>query len=78
MMILKFILFLFIAMFILALVIAYSFINKVRETTRRFQERQNRTKTTVGGNVIYDRRTPEQSQKRIIPDDEGEYVDYEE
>lgn len=78
MVILKFILFLFIAMFILALVIAYSFINKVRETTRRFQERQNRTKTTVGGNVIYDRRTPVQSQKRIIPDDEGEYVDYEE
>lgn len=78
MVLLKFILLLFVFLFIAAVVTLYSFINKVRNTARRFQERQDRHKTTIDGNTIYDRRSPEQSSKRIIPDDEGEYVAYEE
>ena len=75
---LKFILFLFIAALVLLLVIAFSFYNTLRKASRRFQREQTKRQTEVNGNVIYDNRTPEQAQQQIIPDDEGEYVEYEE
>lgn len=75
---LKFILFLFIAALVLLLVIAFSFYNTLRKASRRFQREQTKRQTEVNGNVIYDNRTPQQAQQQIIPDDEGEYVDYEE
>lgn len=75
---LKFILFLFIAALVLLLVIAFSFYNTLRKASRRFQREQPKRQTEVNGNVIYDNRTPEQAQQQIIPDGEGEYVEYEE
>lgn len=75
---LKFILFLFIAALVLLLVIAFSFYNTLRKASRRFQREQTKRQTEVNGNVIYDNRSPEQAQQQIIPDDEGEYVEYEE
>ncbi|MBQ6680939.1 MAG: DUF4834 family protein [Prevotella sp.] len=75
---LKFILFLFIAALVLLLVIAFSFYNTLRKASRRFQREQTKRQTEVNGNVIYDNRTPQQTQQQIIPDDEGEYVEYEE
>jgi CHASE3 domain sensor protein len=75
---LKFILFLFIAALVLLLVIAFSFYNTLRKASRRFQREQTKRQTEVNGNVIYDNRTPQQAQQQIIPDDEGEYVEYEE
>ena len=78
MVVLKFIFFLFAALFIVGVATLYSFINKVRNTARRYQERQDKRKNTIDGNTIYDHRSPEQSSKRIIPDNEGEYVAYEE
>lgn len=75
---LKFILFLFIAALVLLLVIAFSFYNTLRKASRRFQREQSKRQTEVNGNVIYDNRTPQQAQQQIIPDDEGEYVEYEE
>jgi CHASE3 domain sensor protein len=75
---LKFILFLFIAALVLLLLIAFSFYNTLRKASRRFQREQTKRQTEVNGNVIYDNRTPQQAQQQIIPDDEGEYVEYEE
>lgn len=75
---LKFILFLFIAALVLLLVIVFSFYNTLRKASRRFQREQPKRQTEVNGNVIYDNRTPQQAQQQIIPDDEGEYVEYEE
>lgn len=75
---LKFILFIFIAALVLLLVIAFYFYNILRKASHRFQRDQKQRQTEVNGNVIYDNRTPQQAQQQIIPDDEGEYVDYEE
>lgn len=80
MVLLKFILIIFLVGFLMLIAIGYTFLRKVKSTARRFQQRQQEAsrKTKVNGNVIYDSRSPEVSQQRIIPDDEGEYVDYEE
>lgn len=78
MFLLKFILFIFIVGFIMAIIIAYTFFKQIKNSTRRFQQHQDHQQTKVNGNVIIDRRSPEDSQKKIIPDDEGEYIDYEE
>lgn len=75
---LKFILFIFIAAFVLLLIIAFSFYNTIRKATRHFQERQPKNQTKVNGNVIIDQRSPEETNKKIIGDDEGEYVEFEE
>jgi CHASE3 domain sensor protein len=48
---LKFILFIFIAAFVLLLFIAFSFYNTIRKATRHFQERQPKNQTKVNGNV---------------------------
>lgn len=74
----KFILFIFIAALILLLFIAFSFYNTIRKASHRFQERQPQNQTKVNGNVIIDQRSPEETSKKIISDDEGEYVDFEE
>ena len=75
---LKFIFVFFLVTFILLLVTAYTFFRKIINSAKRFQQRENTHQTKVNGNVLYDSRSPEESQKRIIPDDEGEYIDYEE
>ena len=44
----------------------------------RFRERPQQREAKVGDNVIIDRRTPEETNKKIIPENEGEYVDFKE
>lgn len=83
---LKMILFLFIAAVFFILLSGYSFIKHLLRNIRQSQEQRDRRngtsqsghRTTVGGNVIIDRRDPKETTRKIIPDDEGEYVDYEE
>ena len=43
---------------------------------RRFREQSGNRQEHIDGNVIIDRRTSEQANKKIIPRDEGEYVEY--
>ncbi|MBQ7422313.1 MAG: DUF4834 family protein [Prevotella sp.] len=78
MFLLKFILLIFIAIFIVLIYTAYNFFNQVRNATKRFREQQPSQQTKVNGNAIIDHRSPEETQKKIIPDDEGEYIDFEE
>ena len=48
-------------------------VKEVKEQKRQYEER---TQYESQGNVKYKR--TEQNKKKIIPEDEGEYVDYEE
>ena len=79
MILLKSLLIVFILGLVVILWMALSFYWQIRKATKQF--RQHTTKKShrnADGNVIYDRRTPEQAKQQIIPDDEGEYVDFEE
>ncbi len=77
--------------FILALVviawIAYKFFKQLHRVARRFQPRDNdyngqartsshRAMRQADGNTIVDQRSDKQRNKKIIKDDEGEYIDY--
>ncbi|MBO4660745.1 MAG: DUF4834 family protein [Prevotella sp.] len=82
MFLLKFVLFIFIVGFFAVLITAWSFYNKVRDVSNRFRQQHTRQQTsrhtTVDGNVIIDQRSPDKANKKIIEDNEGEYVEYEE
>ena len=79
MFLLKFILFIFVVGIVAILWMALSFYWQVRKATKQFrQHTKKKSHRNADGNVIYDRRTPEQAKQQIIPDDEGEYVDFEE
>ncbi len=79
MFLLKFILFIFIVGLVAILWVALSFYWKIRKATKNFrQQTKRKSHRNADGNIIYDHRTPAQTQKQIIPDDEGEYVEYEE
>lgn len=94
MLLIKFILFFFIFSLIMGAVVIVSIVRKFRNATRQFQNQMNgnngawsaRDPFSTGKNRnsspteegVIDNRTPEQSSKKIIPKDEGEYVDFEE
>lgn len=79
MFLLKFILFVFIVGLVAILWMLLLFYWKVRKATKQFRQRTKREpQPNADGNIIYDRRTPEQAKQQIISDDEGEYVDFEE
>lgn len=79
MFLLKFILFIFIVGLVAILWMALTFYWQVRKATKQFrQQKTKKSHRNADGNIIYDHRTPAQAQKQIIPDDEGEYVEYEE
>lgn len=79
MFLLKFILFIFIVGLVAILWMVWTFYWQVRKATKQFrQQKTKKSHRNADGNVIYDRRTPEQAKQQIIPDDEGEYVDFEE
>ena len=79
MFLLKFILFIFIVGIVAILWMSLTFYWQVRKATKQFRQRtKSKPHRNADGNVIYDRRTPEQAKQQIIPDDEGEYVEYEE
>lgn len=83
---LKFILLFLFAIVIIGLVMGYSFLRQLYRNIRRFQGKDGtyngtssqKNHTTADGNVVIDRRSSLETSRKIIPDDEGEYVDYEE
>lgn len=85
MFILKFLLFIFLGLFVVGILIIFFFINSVRRMKQQFNDlsRQHRSETanqetnTVEERVE-DHRDCRQVNRRIIADDEGEYVDFEE
>ena len=74
---LTFIICIFLAIIIVKAVAALSFYRQLRNAARRFRPKDSENRTKVGGNVVIDKRTAKARNKKIIPDDEGEYVDYE-
>ena len=76
MIILKFLFLLFIFGLIAIVVFLLSVWQQVKNGFRRFREQDSQQQTHVDGNVVIDRRSPEDVSKKIIPKDEGEYVDY--
>ncbi len=50
----------------------------VRIFTKRFKQQKQTRQQSVDGNIVIDHRDPQQANKKIIPKDEGEYVDFEE
>ena len=84
MFILKFLLVLFIAFIVLVGALVWRLFSSVNNARKQFQEmgRRNRagyqTQNANGEQeVIVDQRPPEEVNRKIIPDNEGEYVDYE-
>lgn len=83
----KFILLLFVAALAVIILIAYSFYKQLHRVTRRFRpedmegdgQRPNgsaQRTTHVDGNTIVDNRSEKERNKKVIKDNEGEYVDY--
>lgn len=82
---LQFLLFIVLAMLLMGGIFAYRIFRQVRSATKHFrrpfeeQRDASRKQTTFAdGSSITDTRTPEQANQKIIPQDEGEYVDYHE
>ena len=50
----------------------------LRNFTKRFKQQKESKQQSVDGNVVIDRRAPSEINKKIIPQDEGEYVEFEE
>lgn len=78
MIILKFLFFLLIFGIIAIAIFLLSVWQQVKSGYHRFREQGSQQQTNVDGNVVIDRRSPEDASKKIIPKDEGEYVDFSE
>lgn len=81
---LKFLLIIFIIGFVAAIYIAVKFFKSVSNATKQFRDtagrRQRHMQSGTYGNQegVVDHRNPTQAGHKIIPGDEGEYVDFEE
>ena len=78
MIILKFLIFLFIFGLVAIAIFLLSVWQQVKSGYRRFREQGSQQQQHVDENVVIDRRSPEDASKKIIPKDEGEYVDFSE
>lgn len=88
----KFIFLLFVLALVAIALIAYKFYKQLHRVVRRFQPEDNdfqgqqggyqdqqssaRTSRQTDGNTILDSRSEEQRAKKVIKDNEGEYIDY--
>ncbi len=88
----KFIFLLFVLALAAIALIAYKFYKQLHRVVRRFQPEDNdfqgqqgdyqdqqssaRTSRQADGNTIVDSRSEEQRAKKVIKDNEGEYIDY--
>lgn len=81
----KFIFLLFVLALVAIALIAYKFYKQLHRVARRFQPEDNdfqgqqssaRTSRQTDGNTIVDSRSEEQRAKKVIKDNEGEYIDY--
>ena len=73
---LKFALFFFIFFLALILWIAYTFYKQIKRTRRQFNPYGQQEGTETKGNTVTDNRPIEKRNKQVIPDSEGEYVDF--
>ena len=84
MFIIKAILFILLAGFLLIGFLVLSVLGVLNRARRQFfgkgggQQQESVNKTTRDGQVITDTRDPQTANRKIIADDEGEYVEYEE
>lgn len=76
MFILKFILLLLLFGLLLVGILLLSVWQQLKGVFRRFREQPGNQQEHIDGNVVIDRRTTEQVSKKIIPREEGEYVEY--
>lgn len=82
---LQFLLIIILTMLFMAGIFVYRIFRQVKNATRHFrrpfegqERRYQRQETFADGSSITDTRSPEQTKQKIIPKDEGEYVDYRE
>ena len=73
---LKFALFFFIFFLALILWIAYTFYKQIKRTRRQFNPYDQQEGTETKANTVTDNRPIEKRNKQVIPDSEGEYVDF--
>ena len=78
MIIIRILFFLLLIGFIIFLIGAFFLVFVARNFTKRFKQQKENRQQSVNGNVVIDRRDPQQANKKIIPKDEGEYIDFEE
>jgi len=74
--IIKFILIVFLVALILVGIFVFTVFSKVNNARKQFRENAARPRN-VNGQAVTDTRSPEEVNRKIIPDNEGEYVDYE-
>lgn len=75
--ILKFAFFIFIAFLVLILWVAYAFYKQMTRTCRQFNPNDYQyQEPSSTENTIIDNRPMEERHKQVIPDSEGEYVDF--
>lgn len=78
MVIIKFILFLFLFAIFAILFAVLFFAAKARQTINHFKQQSSSQQRPTDGNVVIDQRDPSKANRKIIPKDEGEYVDFQE
>ncbi len=75
--ILKFAFFIFIGFLVLILWVAYAFYKQMTRTRRQFNPNDYQyQEPSSTENTIIDNRPMEERHKQVIPDSEGEYVDF--
>ena len=75
--ILKFTFFIFIAFLVLILWVAYAFYKQMTRTRRQFTPNDYQyQEPSSTENTIIDNRPMQERNKQVIPDSEGEYVDF--
>ncbi|QUB71440.1 DUF4834 domain-containing protein [Prevotella multiformis] len=74
---LKFAFFIFIAFLAILVWIAFSFYRQLTRVRRQFDPfAQQQGRKEDAGSTVIDKRTAEQRNRKVIPDGEGEYVDF--
>ena len=75
--ILKFAFFFFIAFFVIILWVAFAFYKQMTRARRQFNPNNYQyQEPSSTENTIIDNRPREERRKQVIPDSEGEYVDF--
>ena len=81
---LKFLLIMFLAAIAIVVMFAFRIFRSFNDVRKQFQNmgQQQQNHRTYGKDddqeVVIDQRTPEEAARKIIPKDEGEYVDFKE
>ena len=76
MVLLKFIFLIFIAFLVVLFSIAFKFYKVITRTRRTFRPENTEEGVNINGNTVVDRRPESERNRKIISDDEGEYVDF--